>query len=152
MTEIVNPTINDFEANPTSRRHAFLACIATFHCVDYLSFRTKSGKPPKNKGNLLNDLRCKSNPFAVIDRVAHAFKHVSGGDENSKYIPVLKEYDVVTRPAAKAGIMSAGRSGAGDAVGGVMIWNEADGCYDLLWIVKQAAKFLRDEMHLDNPL
>ena len=40
-----------------------------------------------------------------------------------------------------------GRSGAGDAVGGVMIWNEADGCYDLLWIVKEAAKFLRDEMH-----
>jgi hypothetical protein len=27
LKEMVQPTVDDFEANPTSRRHAFLACV-----------------------------------------------------------------------------------------------------------------------------
>ena len=34
--QIVDPTIADFEANPTSVRHAFLAAAAVFHAIDYL--------------------------------------------------------------------------------------------------------------------
>ena len=30
MAEMVDPTIADFEADPTNRRRAFLACVATF--------------------------------------------------------------------------------------------------------------------------
>jgi hypothetical protein len=37
VDEIVAPTINDFEENPTSVRHAFLGCVATFHAIDYLA-------------------------------------------------------------------------------------------------------------------
>jgi hypothetical protein len=36
LDDIVEPTITDFENNPTSVRHAFLACVATFHTVDYI--------------------------------------------------------------------------------------------------------------------
>ena len=38
LEEMVEPTLKDFEANPTSRRHAFLACVIA-HAVDCLSIR-----------------------------------------------------------------------------------------------------------------
>ena len=39
LGEIVDPTLKDFEDNPSSRRHAFLACVVAFcHAVDYLAY------------------------------------------------------------------------------------------------------------------
>jgi hypothetical protein len=38
LDEIAEPTVAEFEKNPTSVRHAFLACVALFHTVDYLAF------------------------------------------------------------------------------------------------------------------
>ena len=37
MREIVAPTIEDLAATPSSRRHAFIACVVTFHALDYLA-------------------------------------------------------------------------------------------------------------------
>jgi len=37
LGEVVEPTIKDLEANRTSVRHAFLACVVTFHAVDDLA-------------------------------------------------------------------------------------------------------------------
>jgi hypothetical protein len=31
LTEIVDPTVKEFEANSGSPRRAFLACVVTFH-------------------------------------------------------------------------------------------------------------------------
>jgi hypothetical protein len=70
MTEIVEPTISDFEANPTSVRHAFLACVVTFHSIDYV---------PKKSANRRKLFRKESPEFATVDRIAHAFKHVETG-------------------------------------------------------------------------
>ena len=39
MAEMVDRTIADFEADPTNRRRAFLACVATFHGIDVFGFR-----------------------------------------------------------------------------------------------------------------
>ena len=36
LEEMVEPTIKDFENNPTSVRYAFLAYVVTFHTVDYI--------------------------------------------------------------------------------------------------------------------
>ena len=33
ITEIVDPTVQEFVANPGSVRHAFLACVVTFHSL-----------------------------------------------------------------------------------------------------------------------
>jgi hypothetical protein len=35
--KILEPAIADFERNPTSVRFAFMACVVTFHAVDYLA-------------------------------------------------------------------------------------------------------------------
>ncbi len=38
LKTVVDPTIDDFKKNPASVRHAFLACVATFHAIDYLAY------------------------------------------------------------------------------------------------------------------
>jgi hypothetical protein len=68
LDEIVDPTIKDFESNPTSVRHAFLACVVAFHAIDYLAY------PRKSRG-LRQKFGKESPEFSVIDHVAHAFKH-----------------------------------------------------------------------------
>lgn len=126
LTEIVDPTISDFEKNPTSVRHALLACMVTFHCIDYLA-------APKRPRSLRQKFRADSPEFEIVDRVAHAAKHVKIGP--------LRAAHVVKRPPAVPGVLVPGLSRPGDAVGSVTIWDEA--ALDLLAIVKRAAEFLR---------
>src|SRR5262249_41608096 len=66
LDSIVEPTIDDFRNNPTSVRHAFLACVVVFHAVDYLAFPRKSPGLRQKLGN-------KSPDFKLVDEVAHAF-------------------------------------------------------------------------------
>jgi hypothetical protein len=60
--QIVEPTIADFEANPTSVRHAFLAALAVFHSIDYLA--------PGRSAGLRTAFRKQSADFAIVDRIA----------------------------------------------------------------------------------
>jgi hypothetical protein len=133
FAEIVDPTIRDFEKNPMSFRHAFLACVATFHSIDFLALRHLRQKFRKN-----------SLEFAIVDRVAHAAKHVQTGNPKNPHNQPLTAVNVVTRPPAVAGVMVPGLSRPGDAVGGVTIWDEA--ALDLLAIVKRAAEFSRGQI------
>src|SRR5258708_6319056 len=93
LDEVVEPTIADFEANPTSRRHGFLACVATFHGVDYLAH-------PRKPQALRQKFTAESPDFAIVDRVAHAFKHVVSGHEASPKRPPLRAAEVIPRPPA----------------------------------------------------
>lgn len=129
MREIIDPTIADFHAHPTSRRHAFLACVATYHCIDYIK------RPP---GNLRKRFR-ENTDFATVDRVAHAFKHAKSDGKRP-----LEATSVFARPPAIAGAAQAGLSSVGDSTGGVEVWNESDS--DLLSTVKKAAEFLRSKI------
>jgi hypothetical protein len=131
MREIVDPTISDFRAHPASRRHAFLACVVTFHCIDYIRRKPK---------NLRNQFRKESAEFATVDRVAHALKHAKSDGEQP-----LNVTSVFARPPARAGVARAGLSRCGDSTGAVEIWNE-DGS-DLLRAVTKAVEFLRSKMH-----
>jgi hypothetical protein len=134
MTEIVEPTINDFEANPTSVRHAFLACVVTFHSLDYLTHPQK----PASRRQLFRE---KSADFAMVDRIAHAFKHVQTGHDKAPLDQPLKAEDVIKRPPAIWGEMVWDLSRWDDATGGVTIKNDPE--RDLLEIVKRAAEFVR---------
>lgn len=69
LNEIVDPTVADFEKNPTSVRHAFITCVIVFHAVDYKAH-------PKRSSGLRGEYKARSGAFELIDRVAHAFKHV----------------------------------------------------------------------------
>ena len=135
MEEIVDPTIADFRDHPASRRHAFLACVATFHCINYIVPRSQ---------NLRDQFRKENSNFAIVDRVAHAFKHVSSGDPRSPQNLPLHVASVFQRPPCLAGVAQAGLSRLGDTKGSVEIWNEQGS--DLLSVVTRAAEFLRNKM------
>ncbi len=74
METIVEPTFEDFKRNPLSARHAFLACVATYHAIDRAAY-------PKKPGNLRKEWCGKSLEFKVVDLIAHHFKHVKSSDE-----------------------------------------------------------------------
>jgi hypothetical protein len=133
---IVDPTIAEFQQAPANRRRAFLACVATYHVVDYLT-------PGKSSGNLRRKLGSECQEFALIDRAAHAFKHMQGGNADDPIKPELKILHIFERPPAMAGIMQCGISRLGDTTGGVAIWGEEGP--DLLPAVKMAAAFLREK-------
>jgi hypothetical protein len=126
FTQIVNPTISEFEAEPTSIRRAFLACVVTFHAIDYLKAKAQLGQFRKD-----------SRAFAIVDRVAHAIKHVKTRHSNQP----LEAKDVIHRPPGFSDVGYFDISRFDDLVGGVTLDNERE--VDLLTIVKEAAEFLR---------
>ena len=73
MREIVEPSIEEMVANRSSRRRAFIACVVTFHTIDYLA-----GK--RRKAVLRAEYRAQSPAFAAIDRIAHAVGHKPSGE------------------------------------------------------------------------
>jgi hypothetical protein len=131
LDEIVDPTVAEFEAAPTSRRKAFLTCVAIFHAVDYLSH-------PRKPGNLRKNWRNQSHDFAQIDDVAHAFKHVRSDGRNP-----LNASKVISRPPAACGTLAAGLSRIGDAVGGVTLEDAPE--VDILDAIRGAVAFLRQQ-------
>lgn len=137
MTEIVDPTIRDFEANPTSKRLAFLACAATFHAIDHLTH-------PESSANRRNDFCRESSAFATADRVAHAFKHVETGHVQHPTIKPLKADGVIERPPALWGVAVWDLSRWDDAVGGVTLDKERE--VDLLSVIREVADFIRQQI------
>jgi hypothetical protein len=111
LNDIVEPTVKDFKDNPTSVRHAFLACVAVFHTIDYLAFPNKKAR----RVALRQKFGKKSPEFALVDKVAHAFKHVVAGNPKR---PDLKATDVISRPPAILGEMVLDLSFLDDFVGG----------------------------------
>ncbi len=131
LDEIVRPTIADFESEPTSVRLGFLACVVTFHGVDYLAHNVE------RSANLRQVLRRESPDFAIVDDIAHALKHVVVGNPND---PRLQAAEVIRRPPARLGELVLGLSRLGDAVGGVTL--ASDPTVDVLQVVKAAERFL----------
>jgi hypothetical protein len=130
LDEIAEPTIRDFEEHPTSRRHAFLACVAVYHAIDYLAL-------PRKAHTLLGRFRGRSPDFHIVDQVAHAFKHVIG----KRGAPDLRMGNVIPRPAAFCGVMVAGLSRLNDKRGGVTLYDNHS--VDLLATLERAIVFLR---------
>jgi hypothetical protein len=99
---------------------------------------------PDTRANQRNLLCAENQDFALVDRVAHALKHVRTGHQNSPTIKPLTAGEVIERPPAVWGLMVWDLSRWDDPVGGVTIKDEAE--LDLLETVKRAAEFLRGKL------
>jgi hypothetical protein len=136
LDEIVEPTVKDLEANRLSVRHTFLACVATFHAVDYLAH-------PKHSRRLRQQFNQESPAFKIVDDVAHAFKHVVTGNPAN---PGLKAKEVISRPPAYYDVSGAyGLSRWGDPIGGVTLDNNRT--VDLYAVIIEAVAFLRQQLN-----
>ena len=67
LEAFVEPAVADFEKKLASVRHAFMACVVTFHSVDYLAH-------PRKLARLRQLWNGQSKAFAIVDNVAHAFE------------------------------------------------------------------------------
>ena len=76
MRDIMQPTIKELVQNRTSKRHAFLACVVTYHMIDYLC-----GK--RRKAVLRGEYRVQSAAFAAVDRIAHGRAEAQSGRARS---------------------------------------------------------------------
>jgi hypothetical protein len=131
LDDVVDPTIRDFEQHPTSVRHAFIACVVTFHAIDYLAH-------PKSSRGIRQKFGSQSQDLAVVDRVAHAFKHVIVGP---RHAPDLTAREVISRPPAFFDVGYFDISRVDDTIGGVTLYGDRD--IDLLDVAKRAVAFLR---------
>ena len=135
--DIVVPTLADYERDKTSVRHGFLACVAAFHAVDYLSTDEVSSSSLRQK------LRRECPSFVLIDRVAHAFKHAETGHPNSTVQP-LRSDEVISRPPAAWGVGVWGLSRWGDPFGGVTLASDVNA--DLLRELNLVLAHLKREL------
>lgn len=73
---IVDPTFDDFYKDRGSLRLAYLSCVAIFHAVDRAAEEcgTRSAKLRQEWGQ-------ESMEYAMVDIIAHHFKHVKSNDE-----------------------------------------------------------------------
>ena len=62
LDDIVEPTFEDFKRNPRSLRHAYLACLVTYHAIGRVTY-------PKNPGNLRKQWKKTSVQFAIVDMI-----------------------------------------------------------------------------------
>src|ERR1700730_14628059 len=137
IAEIVEPTIKDFETNPTSVRHAFLACVASYHCIAYLC-------DAESEASLRQEFRETSKDFALVDRLAHAMKHARTVHERSKHIQPLDAADVTSRPPAFWGVAAWDLSRWDDPDRGVTVKAEVE--VDILDALRGALEFLRGKL------
>lgn len=72
---IVEPTVEEFQRNPFSLRHCYLACAATFHSIDRAAEMAR-----KNPKGLRQVWGRQSMEFKLVDIVAHDFKHIHASD------------------------------------------------------------------------
>jgi hypothetical protein len=140
LIEIVDPTVKDFEQNPASRRHAFLACATVCHAVDYLAY-------PQGPRTLRQQFARQSPEFNIVNDVGHAFKHVVQGSRSE---PRMKQSEVISRPPGYWGVAVWDLSRWDDPVGGVTL--DSDRTMDLLDIVQGAVRFLWAEVRAGQAL
>lgn len=73
---IVDPTFDEFHADSTSARLAFLTCVAIYHSVDRVA--EAEGVKASHIRQVWNR---ESLDFAIVDVIAHHLKHVKSSDE-----------------------------------------------------------------------
>ena len=77
LEHFVEPTYEDFGHKPASERHAFLACVTAYHAIDRAAY-------PKRPRNLRDQWIKECPQFAIVDMVAHHFKHVRSDAEKRR--------------------------------------------------------------------
>ncbi|QIG96311.1 hypothetical protein [Bradyrhizobium sp. 6(2017)] len=127
--QIVDPTIADFETNPTSVRHAFLAAVVVFHAIDYLG--ANSNRKKFREGNA---------DFALVDRIAHAFKHVQTGNPADPKLQPLSAKAVIQRDP----LAIFGPPDWCDPIGGITL--DGERLIDVLSTIRSAAEFVRQQI------
>lgn len=144
MAEMVLPTLEEYVAETSSRRRAYLACIVTYHMVDYL--KAAGIKDPEA------DMRANCEAaWRLVKGVANGSKHQQSTKQRNQ-MPFLAGSDQY-RPPAVVGELECGFSELGDHEGSIMVptdddflWEEVLRC---LRTVVRHYKLIYGHQHFD---
>jgi hypothetical protein len=121
---IVEPTVEEFIRNPTSIRHAELACIAAYHSVDRVSY--------PHPGSIVAEAwRKQSTAFALIEIFALDAKHVKSWKN---------------KPQPNTIPISAALYGTGFNTHMLNDTGEVDALRNLAFLVQDAVKFIHSQI------
>ena len=123
---IVEPTFEDFKRHPDSVRHAYLACLVTYHAIDRATY-------PSAPGNLLNEWREESIEFMLIEQVALHLKHVKSDFAKWAKKTLPADTLLITHPL--------GLNGDGEGLE----------TRNLFFVVRDAIRFLREKVSSLTP-
>jgi hypothetical protein len=122
---IVDPTFDDFYADRTSKRLAYLTCVAIFHSVDRVAEET--GKPSAHFRQIWGG---ESLEFHLVDILAHHLKHVQSNEEKNR----------AGRPGLPIGLAL----GFGDDDEGLDVRN-------LYYVIRDAVRFVHKKAGTTHP-
>jgi hypothetical protein len=122
---IVDPTFDNFYANRTSKRLAYLTCVAIFHSVDRVAEETG-----KKSRHFRQKWSKESLPFKLVDILAHHLKHVESEDERNR--------------AGRPGISIGVALGFGEDGEGLDVRN-------LYYVIRDAVKFVHSKAGTIHP-
>ena len=70
LKTMVDPTVNEFVRNPLSPRHAYIACVVTYHAIDRVTYLKG------NDDKIKTEWRKLSPAFAMVEVMTLDLKHV----------------------------------------------------------------------------
>ncbi|MGP0059647.1 MAG: hypothetical protein ACLPID_10215 [Beijerinckiaceae bacterium] len=130
---VVEPTVEEFQRNPFSLRHCYLACVATYHSIDRAAEIVK-----KRPATLRQVWGRQSIEFKLVDIVAHDFKHIHASDRN---VPP----NTIPLSFALYGRMGFNTHGFNDS-------GQIESLRNLTFVVRDALKFVHAQAkHLTKP-
>lgn len=133
LNEIVVPTLQEFEHNRLSRRHAYLACIAIYHIKDHL-------KAAGEKDIEATMRASGSQAFDLVRSICNGSKHFSTDGSHEIQFRAGTDYG---RPPAFAGVMVCGLSYFGDTKGGREVHHDGQrfdiyrACYEVVQLYEK---------------
>jgi hypothetical protein len=140
--ELVEPMIiAEFESNPTSKRHAYAACIFAFHFADAVATSSKGKLEPGDVANKLGEL---TRAFPLVWDIAILSKHL---ELNPKYkrnkgrpLPKIADTHIGPSAAFTDGTMFDDGTSFDDAVDVVRTKDGTGQYVDVLWCVREVRR------------
>jgi hypothetical protein len=144
--DIVEPTVADFEREPSSVRHAYLACIVTYHFADaVLAYTKRKGE----LGKIRKELAAIAPAFWTVEGIANMAKHVELTNDKLREKPRIEDTHVGPQAAFKGGVYWNGGIGWKGSQQVVRTKGEDGRFIDVRYCVREAQRAV--ETYLQRP-
>ena len=137
--ELVEPTIAEFESNPTSKRHAYAACVFAFHFADAAAAHAK-----RKQHEIVADLTNRTHAFPLVRDIANLSKHLeldpTRPGNKGRPLPKITDTHVGPSAAFTDGTILDDGTSFDDAVDVVRTKDGTGQYVDVLWCVREVRR------------
>lgn len=145
-SSLVEPTIAEYESDPTNIRRAYAACLFTYHFADAAAVHLGS-----KVSDVTDDLAKLAPEFILVRAIANMSKHVvlEPSLNKGRPIPRIEDTNIGLSAPYEGGIYYDGGVGYEGADPVVRIKDDKDRFHDVRWCVREARRAV--EAYLQRP-